>query len=83
MDKRILRKYISKLPNAILHNGNERYVVATEHLDDLLVIKIFFKKTMSSLSRAYSLGWVHFYSEKEKDYITYICNSVTVRLHFA
>ena len=71
MDKRILRKYISKLPNAILHNGNERYVVATEHLDDLLVIKIFFKKTMSSLSRAYSLGWVHFYSEKEKDYITY------------
>ena len=71
MDKKILRKYISTLPKAILHNGEDRYVVVTDYLDDILVIKIFYKRAISNLSRAYSLGWIHFYSEKEKDYITY------------
>lgn len=42
MDKRKLKEYIKKIPKAILYNGSERYVVTTENLDDILIIKIFF-----------------------------------------
>ena len=71
MDKRKLKEYIKKIPKAILYNGSERYVVTTENLDDILIIKIFFKGKKSELARSYELAWVHFYSKTERKYISY------------
>lgn len=71
MDKRKLKEYIKKVPKAILYNGSERYVVTTENLDDILIIKIFFKGKKSELARSYELAWVHFYSKTERKYISY------------